>query len=93
MIETKYIEFNLVLGNGEKCKVRYCDEWGTPLFGSRTIHFIFLDCLSLSETKYLSQFRIIGESEKINPEEAAKLIIEQLTGIKFSGENIQQKLL
>jgi hypothetical protein len=91
-METKYREFELVLGNGDKCKVRYCDEWGTPLFGSRTIHFIFLDCLSISETKYLSQFRMIGENEKIDPEESAKLIIEQLTGIKFIGENIQQKL-
>jgi hypothetical protein len=92
-METKYIEFELVLGNGEKCKVSYCDRWGTPLFGSRTIHFIFRDCLSISETKYLSQFRMIGENERIDPEESAKLIIEQLTGIKFIGENIQQKLL
>ena len=92
-MKTDYIEFELILGNGEKCQVRYCDEWGTPLFGSRTIHFIFLDCLSISKTKYLSQFRMIGENEKIDPEESAKLIIEQLTGIKFIGENIQQKLL
>jgi hypothetical protein len=92
-METKYIEFALVLGNGDKCKVRYCDEWGTPLFGSRTIHFEFLGCLSISSTKYRSEFRVVGAHEKIDPEESAKLVIEQLTGIKFSGENIQRKLL
>ena len=92
-MKTDYIEFELILGNGEKCQVRYCDEWGTPLFGSRTIHFEFRDCLSISHTKYRSEFRVISENEKIDPEESAKLIIEQLTGIKFSGENVQQKLI
>jgi hypothetical protein len=92
-IETKYIEFELVLGNGDTCKVRYCDEWGASLFGNRTIHFEFLDCLSISATKYRSEFRVVGAHEKIDPEESAKLVIEQLTGIKFSGKNIQQKLL
>jgi hypothetical protein len=32
-MKTEYVEFDLVLGNGEKCKVRYCDEWGVSLFG------------------------------------------------------------
>jgi hypothetical protein len=93
MIEAKYTEIELVLGNGEKCKVRYCDSWGVSLFGNRTIHFEFPDCFSISATKYLSEFRVVGENEKINPKEAAKLIIEQLTGIKFSGENAQLKLI
>jgi hypothetical protein len=88
----KYIEFELVLGNGEKCNVKYCDEWGASLFGNRTIHFEFLDCLSISSTKYRSEFRVVGRNEKINPKEAAKQIIESLTGIKFSGENVQQIL-
>jgi hypothetical protein len=92
MMETKYIEFNLVLGNGERCRVRYCDKWGFSLFGNRTIHFELLDCYSISRTQYRSEFRIIWENEKINPKEAAKRIIEGLTGIKFSGENVQQKL-
>ena len=93
MIEAKYIEFNLVLGNSEKCKVRYCDKWGVSLFGKRTIHFEFRDCFSISSTRYRSEFRTVGENEKINPKESAKLIIEQITGIKFQGGNIQQKLL
>ena len=93
MMETKYIEFELVLGNGDTCNVRYCDEWGASLFGNRTIHFEFLDCLSISATKYRSGFRVVGAHEKIDSEGSAKLIIEQLIGIKFSGENIQQKLL
>jgi hypothetical protein len=92
MMEAKYIEFELVLGNGGKCKVKYCDEWGASLFGNRTIHFEFLDCLSISSTKYRSEFRVVGKNEKINPKDAAKQIIESLTGIKFSGENVQQKL-
>ena len=92
MMEAKYIEFELVLGNGEKCNVKYCDEWGASLFGNRTIHFEFLDCLSISSTKYRSEFRVVGKNEKINPKDAAKQIIESLTGIKFSGENVQQKL-
>jgi hypothetical protein len=91
-MKTKYIKFNLVLGNGEKCKVRYCDAWGASLFGNRTIHFEFLNCFSISPTKYKSEFRIVGVNEKINPKEAAKQIIESLTGIKFNGENVQQKL-
>ncbi len=92
-MKTKYLKFELFLGNGEKCKVNYCDEWGSSLYGNRTIHFEFRDCLSISPTQYRSEFRIIGANEKINPKEAAKRIIEQLTGIKFSGENVQQKLL
>jgi hypothetical protein len=92
MMETQYIEFNLVLGNGERCKVRYCDKWGSSLYGNRTIHFEFINCFSISRTKYKSEFRIVGENEKINPKEAAKQIIEKLTGIRFSGENVQQKL-
>jgi hypothetical protein len=92
-MKTDYIEFNLILGNGEKCKVRYCDQWGSPMFGNRTIHFEFHDCLSISHTKYRSEFRTIGEHEKVKPEEAAKEIIESLTGIKFSGENTQLNLI
>jgi hypothetical protein len=92
-METKYIKFNLVLGNGEKCKVSYCDRWGASLFGNRTIHFEFRDCFTISRTKYRSEFRTVGENEKIDPKEAAKPIIESLTGIRFSGENVQQKLL
>ena len=92
-MKEKYIEFELVLGNGEKCKVRYCDEWGCSLFGNRTIHLEFRDCLTISHTKYRSEFRTVGKDEKIDPKTAAKEIIEQLTGIKFSGENVQQKLL
>jgi hypothetical protein len=92
-MEFKYITFNLVLGNGEKCKVRYCDQWGSSIFGSRTIHFEFRDCLAISSTKYKSEFRIVGANEKINPKKAAKRIIERLTGITFSGENVQQKLI
>ena len=91
-METKYIEFALVLGNGDTCKVRYCDEWGASLFGNRTIHFEFLGCLSISSIKYRSEFQVVGAHERINPQDSAKLIIEQLTGIKFSGGNVQQKL-
>jgi len=72
MIELKYIEFKLVLGNGEKCTVRYCDSWGVSLFGNRTIHFEFLDCLSISSTKYRSEFRVVGEDEQIDPKRAAR---------------------
>jgi hypothetical protein len=92
-MKTAYIEFHLTLGNGDTCKVRYCDQWGSPMFGNRTIHFEFLDCLSVSHTKYRSEFRIIGEHERRDPIEAAKEIIESLTGIKFSGENVQMKLI
>jgi hypothetical protein len=93
IMKTAYREFELVLGNGEKCQVRYCDSWGCALFGKRTIHFEFLHCLSISKTKYRSEFRTVGENEKVDPEEWAQLIIESLTGIQFNGENIQQKLL
>jgi hypothetical protein len=92
-MKTTSIEFQLILGNGEKCTVRYCDCWGASLFGNRTIYFEFLDCLSISPTKYRSEFRIVGEHTRINPREAAKAIIESITGIKFSGENTQLKLL
>ena len=92
-MKTEYREFQLTLGNGETCRVRYCDQWGSPMFGNRTIHFEFHDCLSISHTKYRSEFRVVGEHDKINPEEAAKEIIESLTGIKFNGENVQMKLL
>jgi hypothetical protein len=93
IMKTEYVEFGLVLGNGDKCKVHYCDQWGSPLFGKRTIHFEFRDCLSISHTKYRSEFRVVGEHEKIDPQKAAKEIIESLTGIKFSGENTQLKLI
>lgn len=73
-------------------KSRYCDSWGASLFGNRTIHFEFLNCLTISETGYRSEFRVVGETEKIDPKEAAKEIIERLTGIKFNGTNVQQKL-
>ena len=92
MMEFKYITFNLVLGNGEKCKVRYCDSFGSRKFGIRIIHFEFLNCFSISPTKYRSEFRVVWEKEKIDPIDAAKQIIEALTGIKFNGENIQQNL-
>jgi hypothetical protein len=91
-METTYIEFELVLGNEEKCQVRYCDEWGASLFGNRIIHFEFLDCLSISPAEYLSEFRVVGKNEKIDPKDAAKQVIESLTGIKFSGGNVQQIL-
>lgn len=87
-----YIEFQLILGNGEKCTVRYCDRWGASRFGRRTIHFEFLHCLSISQTKYRSEFRIVGEHTRIDPKKAAKAMIESLTGIKFNGENVQMKL-
>jgi hypothetical protein len=93
MIEAKYTEFDLVLGNGDKCTVRYCDRWGVSLFGNRTIHFEFRDCLSISAIKYKSEFRIVGVNEKIDPQESAKQIIEQITSIPLTGDNIQQKLL
>jgi hypothetical protein len=92
-MKTVYREFELVLGNGEKCKVRYCDEWETSMFGKRIVHFEFLDCLSVSNTKYRNEFRTVEDNEKFDPKEAAKQIIESLTGIKFNGENIQQKLI
>jgi hypothetical protein len=92
-MESKYITFNLVLGNGEKCKVRYCDQWGSSMFGNRTIHFEFRDCLSISSTKYRSEFRVVEINEKINPKKGAKQIIEAVTGITFSGENVQQKFI
>jgi hypothetical protein len=63
------------------------------MFGNRTIHFEFHECLSVSPTNYRSEFRIVGENEKINPVETAKAIIEELTGILFKGVNIQQKLI
>jgi hypothetical protein len=92
-MKTKYTEFSLILGNGDRCRVRYCDCWGVSLNGWRTIHFEFLDCISISETKYRSEFRIVGEHKRINPKEVAKEIIEQLTGIPFSGKNVQMKLI
>ena len=92
-MNTVYIEFELILGNGDTCKVRYCDQWGTPMFGNRTIHFEFRDCFSVSPTKYRSEFRIVGEHERIDPIDAAKGIIESLTGIKFNSENVQLKLI
>ncbi len=92
-MKTEYIEFQLTLGNGDTCKVRYCDQWGASLNGRRTIHFEFRDCLSVSQTKYRSEFRVVGEHERIDPIEAAKEIIESLTGIKFSGEHVQMKLI
>jgi hypothetical protein len=63
------------------------------LFGNRTIHFEMRDSLTVSHTWYRSEFRTVGEKEKIVPEEAAKEIIESLTGIKFTGVSVQQKLL
>jgi hypothetical protein len=63
------------------------------MFGNRIIHFEFRDCLSISPTKYRSEFRVVGEHEPIDPKEAAQAIIESLTGIKFSGENVQMKLI
>jgi hypothetical protein len=92
-MNTAYREFHLVLGNGDTCKVRYCDQWGSPMCGNRTIHFEFRDCLSISHTKYRSEFRVVGEHECVNPKEAAKEIIESLTCIKFNGENTQLKLI
>jgi hypothetical protein len=92
-LHEEYQEFELILGNGDVCKVRYCDQWGASLFGNRTIHFEFLDCLSVSPTGYRSEFRTVDAKEQIDPKAAAKEIIEHLTGIKFSGENVQQKLL
>jgi hypothetical protein len=62
------------------------------MFGRRVIHFEFRNCLSISHTGYLSDFRIIGENDTVNPKEAAKEIIEMRTGIKFTGANVQQKL-
>jgi hypothetical protein len=92
-MKTQYTKFTLILGNGERCKVRYCDSFGASLFGNRTIHFEFRECLSVSLTKYRSEFRVVGEHERIDPIEAAKEIIENLTGIKLSGENVQMKLI
>jgi hypothetical protein len=92
-MKTQYTEFTLILGNGDRCTVRYCDRWGASLFGNRTIHFEFRDSLTISPTKYRSEFRIVGEHERIDPREAAKAIIEGLTGIPFSGENTQLKLI
>jgi hypothetical protein len=91
-MKDEYIEFALVLGNGEKCSVRYCDKWGVALFGNRTIHFEFRGSLSISKTGYRSEFRVVGEKEKIDPEKGAKEIIERLTGIRFDGAGVQQKL-
>jgi hypothetical protein len=87
-MKTEYKEFNLVLGNGDVCKVRYCDRWGTSMFGSRTIHFEFRDCLTISHTKYRSEFRIVGDNEKVDLKEAAKKILAELTGIALKGKNI-----
>ena len=47
-MKTEYIEFNLILGNGDIVQSVYCDQWGSPMFGNRTIHFEFLGCLSIS---------------------------------------------
>jgi hypothetical protein len=92
-MKTEYREFQLTLGNGETCRVRFCDQWGSPMFGNRTIHFEFLECQSISHTNYRSEFRVVGEHERIDPLEAVKEIIESMTGIKFSGKNVQMKLL
>jgi hypothetical protein len=92
-MKTKYREFHLTLGNGETCRVRFCDQWGSPMFGKRIIHFEFRDCLSVSHTKFRSEVCIVGEHESFDPIEAAKEIIESLTGIKFSEENVQMKLI
>jgi hypothetical protein len=92
-MKTEYIVFVLVLGNGEKCRIRYCDKWGASMFGNRTVQFEFLDCLSISNTKYKSEFRVVEENEKFDPEDTEKKIIEELTGIKVSGEKVQQRLL
>jgi hypothetical protein len=62
------------------------------MFGNRTIHFEFLDCVSISPTKYRSEFCVVGAHETIDPKEAAMQVIERLTGIPFSGDNVQQKL-
>ena len=91
-MEEEYIKFELTLENGEICEARYCDEWGGSLFGNRTIHFEFRGSLAVSETRYRSEFRIVGANEKIEPKEAAKAIIEHLTGVKLKGKNVQQKL-
>jgi hypothetical protein len=91
-VKEQYIIFDLILGNGESCIVRYCDRWGASLFRNRTIHFEFLNCDTISETGYRSEFRVVGEREKIDPKGVAKEIIESLTGIKFNGKNVQQKL-
>jgi hypothetical protein len=93
IMKTEYTEFNYILSNGETCRVRYCDQWGSPLFGKRTIHFEFRDCLAISPTKYRSEFRIVGEHESIDPQKAAEQIINELTGIKLNEQNTQQKLL
>jgi hypothetical protein len=92
-MKTEYTEFPLTLGNGDTCRVRFCDQWNSPMFGNRTIHFEFLDCLSISHTRYRSEFRVIGEHERLDPKKEAKEMIERLTGIKFSGENVQMKLI
>ena len=92
-MKMEYIEFEVILNNGEQCKVRYCNEWGASLFGKRTIHFEFLGCSLISHTGYRSEFLTVGEKEKIEPNEAAKQIIEELTGIKLSGSNSQLKLI
>jgi len=63
------------------------------MFGKRTIHFEFRDCLSISPTKYRSEFRIVGEHESIDPQKAVEQIIKELTGIKLNEQNTQQKLL
>ena len=92
-METEYKEFALVLGNGDSCTVRYCDEWGAMLFGTRTVHFEFLGSLTISPPKYRSEFRTVGEDVKIEPVEMAKQIIGSLTGIPFDGESAQLKLI
>jgi hypothetical protein len=91
-ITEAYQEFTLVLGNGETCRVRYCDRWSSPMYGSRTIHFEFLDCLSVSHIGYRSEFHTVRADATVDPQQAAKEIIESLTGIKFNEENVQQKL-
>jgi hypothetical protein len=92
-MKTEYREFNFILSNGETCRVRYCDQWGPPMFGKRTMHFEFLGCLAISETKYRSEFRVVGANESIDPQKAAEQIIKDLTGIKINEKNVQQKLL
>lgn len=89
-MKNEYIEFELTLGNGEKCKVRYCDKWSTPMFGTRTVHFEFLGSRTISHTLYRSHFTQVPEKQVVSPEEAAKEVIEAMTGIKFKGETQQQ---
>ena len=76
----KNVKFDTVMNGG-----RHCLEIGLFILNFWVVCQYPLQITGVN-------FELSERAKKIDPEEAAKLIVEQLTGIKFSGENVQQKL-